>query len=282
MDRALFRAEVEALQEKIEELKRCSSGSSHPRSELLANLLDELQISLELLETSRDEQGNFTSEEAKEERHDSGEENCLRSAEAKSELEIEVHTGTKELVRENQTLKRANEVLQARIEEHKRIEGLLRLQRDLALALSSSKSMKEALGQIFEAALKVESIDAGAVYLVNDAGWVEMIMHRGLSPRFVEGCARCAPDSPRASIVRAGAWLYRDSAYIARSQFEDLREEGLRALADFPVKCGGKASAAIILASRTTTRSLPAPAWPWNPWRHLSRASSPGSGPRRR
>ncbi len=110
------------------------------------------------------------------------------------------------------------EGLQKKIEEVKR---------------GSSDASCQQSGRIFEAALKVGGIDAGAVYLVNDAGWVEMIMHKGLSPRLSEGCAQCAPDSPRARIVRAEEWLYRDSAYIAGLQFEDLREEGLRALADF-------------------------------------------------
>jgi PAS domain S-box-containing protein len=145
---------------------------------------------------------------------------------------------------------RTNE-MQAKIEEHKRIEGLLRLQRDLAITLSSSDSIKEALGQIFDAALKVESIDGGAVYLVNNAGEVDMVLHKGLSDKFAAGCAHCDPDSARANIVKAGKWIYRDSSYIVTSQFDDLRKEGIKALADFPVKHSGQPIAAIILASRT-------------------------------
>ncbi|HSD58897.1 MAG TPA: response regulator [Methanotrichaceae archaeon] len=180
---------------------------------------------------------------------------------AKDELEIEMEpetqarttgtTGTAEIIRANQELQRTNEILQARIEEHKRIEGLLRLQRDLAITLSSSDSIKEALGQIFDAALKVESIDGGAVYLVNNAGGVDMVLHKGLSDKFAAGCAHCDPDSARANIVKAGKWIYRDSPYIATSQFDDLRKEGIKALADFPVKHNGQPIAAIILASRT-------------------------------
>jgi PAS domain-containing protein len=78
-----------------------------------------------------------------------------------------------------------------------------------------------------------------------------MLMHKGISDKFAAGCAHCEPDSPRARIVKAGNWIYRDSSYIAASQFNDLREEGLRAVADFPVKYNGQPIAAIILASRT-------------------------------
>lgn len=158
---------------------------------------------------------------------------------------------TAEIIRANQKLRKANEILQAKIEEHKRVEELLQLQRDLAITLSSSDSIKEALDQIFGAALKVEGIDGGAVYLVNDSGGVDMVLHRGISDKFVEGCSHCDPDSPRARIVKAGEWIYRNCLYIATSQFSDLRKEGLRSIADFPIKYNGQVIAAIILASRT-------------------------------
>lgn len=166
-------------------------------------------------------------------------------------MEIEAWAKVAETIRINRELLKTNELLQAKIDEHKRMEDLLRLQRDLAITLSSSNSIKEALGQIFDAAQNVEGIDGGAVYLVNDTGAVDMVLHKGLSDKFVEGCAHCEPDSPRAQIIKAGAWTYRDRAYIAKSQFNDLREEGLRSLADFPIKYNDRPIAAIILASRT-------------------------------
>jgi PAS domain S-box-containing protein len=156
-----------------------------------------------------------------------------------------------ETVRANQELQRANETLQAKIVEHERIEGLLRLQRDLALTLSTTHSIREALGQIFDAALKVKGIDSGAVYLVNNAGGVDMVLHKGLSAEFAAGCAHCGPGSARANIVRAGKWIYRDKSYVDTSQFDDLRKEGIKSLADFPVRYNDQPIAAIILASRT-------------------------------
>lgn len=169
------------------------------------------------------------------------------------EIEAWAKSATKatEIIRINQELQKTNELLQAKIDEHKRMEDLLRLQRDLAITLSSTDRIEDALTQIFDAAQKVVGIDGGAVYLVNDIGGVDMVRHKGLSDKFVESCAHCEPGSPRAQIVKAGAWIYRDSAYIAKSQFNDLREEGLRALADFPIKYNDRPIAAIILASRT-------------------------------
>lgn len=166
-------------------------------------------------------------------------------------LDPEVPAKTAEITQANLELQRTNEVLKAKIEEHKLIEGMLRLQRDLAITLVSSNNILEVLGQIFDVALKVEGIDGGAVYLVNDIGGVDMVLHKGLSERFAEGCSHCDPNSPRARIVKAGKWIFRDSLYIATSPFSDLRDEGLRSIADFPVKYNGQPIAAIILASRT-------------------------------
>ena len=78
-----------------------------------------------------------------------------------------------------------------------------------------------------------------------------MILYKGLSERFVEGCSHCDKDSPRARIVLAGELIYRDHNYVSQSRFSDLREEGLKSLADLPVKYRGKVIAALILASRT-------------------------------
>ena len=66
-----------------------------------------------------------------------------------------------EIIRANRELQRSNELLQAKISEQRRIEELLVLQRDLAVTLSSANSIKEALAQIFDAALKIDGIDGG-------------------------------------------------------------------------------------------------------------------------
>jgi PAS domain S-box-containing protein len=174
---------------------------------------------------------------------DEREKEAKREAEAKEDIA--------ELIRANRHLERSNEMLQAKINERRHIEELLLLQRDLAVALISADSIKEALGRIFDATLRIEGIDGGAVYLVDKAGGVNMVLHKGLSERFAKGCSDCGPNSARAQIVKAGKWVYRDRSYIASSPFEDLRVEGFRSIADFPVKHNDRAIAAIILVSRT-------------------------------
>ena len=169
----------------------------------------------------------------------------------KSEVEAEAKESIAELIRANRELERSNEMLRAKINKHRRIEELLLLQRDLAVALISADSIKEALGQIFDAALRIEGIDGGAAYLADDEGGVNMVLHKGLSDRFVKGCSYCGPNSLRAKIIKAGKWVYRDRPYIDSSPFNDLRVEGFRSIADFPVKHNDRPIAAIILVSRT-------------------------------
>ncbi|MBN1236002.1 MAG: response regulator [Methanotrichaceae archaeon] len=171
--------------------------------------------------------------------------------ETRAKKEAEPRDDISELIRANRQLEKSNEMLQAMIIEHRRIEELLLLQRDLAAALISANSIKEALGQIFDAALRIDGIDGGAVYLADEEGGVNMVHHKGLSDRFVKGCSYCGPDSLRAKIVKAGKWVYRDRSYIDSSPFNDLRVEGFRSIADFPVKYNDRPIAAIILVSRT-------------------------------
>ncbi len=130
-------------------------------------------------------------------------------------------------------------------------DNLLGLQRDLVIALNSITDLNEALALVLDAALKVDGIDAGAVYIVDEAtGDVDMQLYMELSKKFVEGCSHCDLNSPRARIVSSGKMIYRDFEYITRTSFSDLQEEGLKSVADLPVMYKGKAIAALILASR--------------------------------
>ncbi len=56
-------------------------------------------------------------------------------------MEIEAWAKAAEVIRINRELLKANELLQAKIDEHKRMEDLLRLQRDLAITLSNCNEL---------------------------------------------------------------------------------------------------------------------------------------------
>ncbi|MCP4727368.1 MAG: PAS domain-containing protein, partial [bacterium] len=72
------------------------------------------------------------------------------------------------------------------ITERKRTEELLRIQKDLGIALGSVNRLDEGLRLCFEAALEVSGMDCGAIYLVDpDTGSLDCKYHQGLSPEFV-------------------------------------------------------------------------------------------------
>ncbi len=133
----------------------------------------------------------------------------------------------------------------------KRAAEIVRMQRDLGEALLRATELPDALEAILCAALEIEGVDAGGVYVVSPTGGViELITHRGLSAAFIAEAGKLAADSPQAEFVRAGVPLYvsaSDSPFTP----ELLTSEGLRALAAIPVTYEGRAVACLNVASRT-------------------------------
>jgi PAS domain S-box-containing protein len=137
-------------------------------------------------------------------------------------------------------------------EYRKQAEEMLRLERDLAIALSSTSDLNDALNLILRIALQVKGIDGGGIYTVDEhSGSADLICHKGLSEQFVEGCTHCSTDSPRAAIALAGDNIYRDYSEICISSFQDRRDEGVKSFAVLPVKFKGRIIASLNLISRT-------------------------------
>jgi len=136
--------------------------------------------------------------------------------------------------------------------ERKRTEELLRLQRDLATVLSSVGDQREAMRQILDAALKIEGIDGGGVYVVDEsAGGLDLIIYKGVSSKFAEGCAHYGANSFRANMAKSGKAIYLNYEDIVQPQFDDIREEGLRSIAVLPVMYQGQVIALFNAASHT-------------------------------
>lgn len=139
----------------------------------------------------------------------------------------------------------------------KRDEKLLRVQRDLGLALSSTSTLTEALDHFLRAALRVEELDCGGVYLVQEStGDLHLAIARNLSAEFVRAVSFFPADSPPARFVHAGK-----PAYLRYEELplpDELRGlEKLQAAVVIPIHHAGRVIAAVNLASRTHDR-LPA------------------------
>lgn len=134
----------------------------------------------------------------------------------------------------------------------KRVETLLQIERDLAVAFCSASDLDEALQSVLEAACKVEAIDGGGVYLVNtQTKCLELAAHKGLPSAYTQAVAKYEPDSPQARMVNEGKPLFGLHSQIAPVMDNARREAGLRALAVLPLKNDGAVIGALNVASRT-------------------------------
>jgi len=138
------------------------------------------------------------------------------------------------------------------IHERKRSENVLRIQRDLAFALNETRDLTESLSRMLKATCQIEEIDSGGVYLVDGmTGELDLVVHEGLSPQFVERISHYSADSPQVRIIMAGEPMFRPYSKIAIPQDKVLQSEGLRAMAIIPVQYEGRVVAALNLASHT-------------------------------
>jgi len=139
------------------------------------------------------------------------------------------------------------------VTDRKRAEEALRLQRDLAMSLSASSNLAEAAELLLKAALSLESIDAGGLYMVDpDDGSLYLAAHAGISADFASLVSHYGPDAPQTQRVIAGEPLYAPYAELSPGADLDGRgAEGLRSLAVVPIIRRGRVIASLNLSSRT-------------------------------
>jgi len=129
-------------------------------------------------------------------------------------------------------------------------EALLKLQRDLAIALTAPGTLRETLDRVLAAGCKVEGIDSGGIYLVDpDRRWIELVCHRGLTEAFVASESHYTGRARQARMVMAGRALYLNRDSIVATDHRPVLREGIRAIAVVPVKHAHRVVAVLNLAS---------------------------------
>jgi PAS domain S-box-containing protein len=138
-------------------------------------------------------------------------------------------------------------------------EKLNGVQRDLGILLSSTIGLSKALEQVLDAVCQFEAIDAGGVYLVDQAsGDLHLVTQRGLSAAFVERSRFYGVDTPNAELVRKGQPLYGDYDRIRVTNDPVRSAENLHAAAIIPIHYEGEALALLNLASHSHDTIPPA------------------------
>ncbi len=132
----------------------------------------------------------------------------------------------------------------------KQAEELIRVQRDLGAALSSTSHLYEALNLVLGAGLKMEGVDCGGIYLADPTtGALDLAVHAGLSHRFVSAVSRYGHDSPQVGMIREGRPIYGTCDVVRQGPEGAMAREKLRAVAFVPVLYGGRLVAVLNFAS---------------------------------
>ncbi|HID75229.1 MAG TPA: PAS domain S-box protein [Planctomycetaceae bacterium] len=145
------------------------------------------------------------------------------------------------------------------VTEHQRNEELLRQQRDLSVALNSITDLYQALDRCCQAALEAIGMDAAGIYLVQQDGGLELVVHRGVSEKFVEVVGHFAPDAPLVRMARGSHALFFGPDDLGEPVATAVAAEGIRGAAVVPIHHDGQWLACLVLASRTLEQ-IPAPA----------------------
>jgi PAS domain S-box-containing protein len=149
-------------------------------------------------------------------------------------------------------------VLVTNIDERKQMDDLLRVQRDVAVALSTTDDLDLAMRVLLEELCHLAGIDCAGVYLVEeDTGSLTLVADRGITAAFRAQVARYPPDSPNAVLAKAGAPTFCTTAQTELQQAA-LLAEGIRAFGTIPVLHRGEAIAALNIASRSYDAIPPA------------------------
>jgi len=141
------------------------------------------------------------------------------------------------------------------VTDRRQVERALSLYQDLIQLLNTCDDLKQALVAVLDAALQLEGVDCGGVYLADPlSGDLDLFAHRGLSAQFVDHVAHYSASSLVASIARSGQIRFGRYAEMAVGSDAIRDQEGLRSLAFLPILHQGQLIASLNLASRTYDR----------------------------
>ncbi|MCX6690142.1 MAG: PAS domain S-box protein, partial [Methanoregula sp.] len=137
------------------------------------------------------------------------------------------------------------------ITDRKRAEEAMQIQHNLAIALTTRHTMKEALELILDAAFHDKSLDSGGIYVADPVtGALELVVHRAIHPEFVEHMSHFDADASQVLRAKNGTPFYGRYTDIRQPGKDEIRDrEGVTALASIPVLHKGNLIAIMNMAS---------------------------------
>jgi PAS domain S-box-containing protein len=166
-----------------------------------------------------------------------------RAEEALSSAMDELETRVKKRTAE---LSELNEKLSQEITERKKIEKSLRLQRELGNTLCKTENLIDALDIILKAAVCLDGVDTGGIFLVDDkTGQLDLSTSQGISSHFLKGI-----------LGQDGSIKLEEPRYFTKMELPVATDtpgqyEGLTAAAVIPVLFDDKTTAILSLGSHS-------------------------------
>ncbi|MFW9926015.1 MAG: response regulator [Candidatus Thorarchaeota archaeon] len=156
---------------------------------------------------------------------------------AMDELESRVEKRTAEL-------KEINEQLEQEITERKKVEDSLLLQRELGNTLCRTENLIDALDIILKAAVRLEGVDTGGIFLVDKkTGQLDLSTSQGISSQFLRGILG------QEEIIELNEPVYITRKEMPVSTNAPGQYEGLTAAAAIPVIFENKTVAILSVGS---------------------------------
>lgn len=158
---------------------------------------------------------------------------------AYNELERRVQERTAEL-------EEINKQLLYEINERKKVEDALRLQRDLGNTLCKTQTLTEALDQILKTSVRLDGVDCGGVYVADSKTRnFDLSSSTGISAHFLKAFSG---ERGAESIVDP---IYLSASEIVKSKNVDDEYKDLTAVAIIPVLINGSTKAILSLGSHS-------------------------------
>jgi two-component system, cell cycle sensor histidine kinase and response regulator CckA len=140
-------------------------------------------------------------------------------------------------------------------------EERTRIKHDLMQALAATSSLAEGLRLCVDAAVRTAGCDGGGVYLRSrdSGGALDLRVHLGLSPEFVDGSRRFAGESREHAAALEGEPVYGSVGSPAGPLSAAYVREGVKGYALLPLVHDGHVVGCLVVASRTH-EMVPVPA----------------------
>ncbi|MGM0771403.1 MAG: PAS domain S-box protein [Halobacteriota archaeon] len=120
-------------------------------------------------------------------------------------------------------------------------DKLLRIQRDVGIALCSSSNLLTTLEMLLETTLNIGVIDCGGIYFVDeDTDEIYLVVQKGLSEKFIRRNSHYGADSLQYEILKKGLPLYVPYSDFFIGAKDDPFTKDLRMCGIVPIKYANK------------------------------------------